>query len=1071
MWFSLLGPLEARDRAGRSLDLGSRRQRALLAVLLLELDRVVTVDALVAGLWGDAAPAKAVASIQSYISNLRRVLEPDRAPRSPARVLVSRGTGYVLRVPPDEVDVRCFEAALGQAEAAAVRDPSAALGHLDRALAMWRGPALAEFAAEPFAAAEAARLEERRAAAEEERIDLLLLTGDVDTAAADAGRLADRAPLRERRQRQLMTALYRAGRQAEALASHRRYVARMAEEFGLDPSPQLAHLHAEILRHEVSAGSTAAAPPAAEPLTAVATRVPASGPSLRTATVGRTAELRRIDQALASAAQGHGSVVLVAGEAGIGKTRTVDEAVRRAHEAGMLAAVGRCFEGGAAPAFWPFVEAGRSLAAQAADPLEREAVDRLLASVRPATADRVGEGAQVATVVDPTTRFLAADRISVALTSLARSRPTLVAVDDAYGADPDSLAAVVRVAADAAAVPLVLLVTFRTSELPVDHPLASALGELSRLPHLTRIELGGLELAETRDLVRTAAGGDVDASIVERIQQRTEGNPFFAVELARLLGDDGPDLEREVPAGVRDVVRLRLAALPAPTREVLELAAIVGRSFRRDLLATILRRTELSLLDDLGPAVESQLVDEGTAAGEHRFSHVLVQQAIAEVVPAAQRARDHEALVRELTPRAESRPELWVEVAHHAVEAVPAAGPAAAVEPLARAALHAVSVDAHELGQQLIERRIELLRRTAPGRERDLGELQAQLDLCAVLPITTGWHAAELERASGEVLELGRRVGDDDAVTRALSARSANSTVRGEYARSLEILEAQHDIHRRTGDPAHAFLAHHGGAMALLFRGELHRSGQVYHAADAVLREIDPDEDGRFRIPPDRMSATAHHASLWALQLWLTGDAIGSRRQRERARTVATRVGHPQTVWTVSLSHAIGGYLAGDPRRALEGDRWRRAEAGDLRSPLVDDLISVPVAWAAAAGGDAAALTVLHERIAALTERGALVFGALYRTALADALLRAGELEEATAALDAAAGLADRTGERWWDAEIHRLRAVVHHRSGRPREVALTLGSARSVAAAQGAVALLERAEATAVELGDVATA
>jgi DNA-binding SARP family transcriptional activator len=1071
MWFSLLGPVEARDGAGRPLDLGSRRQRALLALLLLEADRVVSVDALVAGLWGEAAPAKAVASIQSYVSNLRRVLEPDRAPRSPAQVLVSRGTGYVLRVGPDDVDVHRFEVALGEADAVAAADPAAALAHLEQALAMWRGPALAEFATEPFAAAEAARLEERRAAAEEDRIDVLLRTGDVDDAAADAGRLVDRAPLRERRQRQLMTALYRAGRQAEALASYRRYVDRLADEYGLDPSPELDRLHAGILRHQVADTGPAVSPSRVVDAVTAEDDDRAAGSSSRGPLVGRSAELRRIDHALSGAAEGHGSVVLLAGEAGIGKTRTVDEAIRRAREGGMLAATGRCFEAGGAPAFWPFVEIGRALAAQAASPRERDAVDRLLASVRPATADRGGDGAQVASVIEPTTRFLAADRIAGALTALARSRPTLVAVDDAYGADPDSLDAVVRVAADAAVVPLVLIVTLRTSDVPVGHPLTSALGELSRLPYLARIDLEGLDLAATRDLVRTTAGRDVDDAIVARIHRRTEGNPFFTVELARLLDDEGTALDREVPAGVRDVVRLRLAALPGPTREVLELAATDGRSFRRDVLSAILERTELSLLDDLEPAVASQLVEAGDAAGEHRFSHVLVQQAIAEGVSAAQRARDHDALARELTPRAEASPELWVEVAHHAVEAVPAAGIAAAVGPLARAALHALSVDAHELGQQLIERRVELLGQEAPGRERDLLELQAHLDLCAVLPITTGWHAAALERASRRVMELGRRVGDDDAVVRALSARSANSTVRGDYEGSLEILDAQLSIHRRTGDPAHAFLAHHGGAMALLFRGELQRSGELYAAADALLPDLDPEEDGRFRIPPDRMSATAHHASLWALQLWLAGDAFGSRRQRDRARAVATRVGHLQTVWTVSLSHAIGGYLALDPVRTLEGDRWRRAEAGDLRSPLVDELISVPVAWAAVATGDAAAVATLRQRIDALTGRGALVFGAVYRTALADAQLRTDRPEEATIALDEAAGFADRTGERWWDAEIQRLRAVTHHRLGRPREAALALVAARSVAAAQGAVALLERAEATAAELGVAATA
>jgi DNA-binding SARP family transcriptional activator len=1083
MLFSLLGPVEARDGAGRSLDLGSRRQRALLAMLLLDADRVVGLDALIAGLWGDAAPAKAAASVQSYVSNLRRALEPDRAPRAPARVLVSRGTGYLLHVGPGDLDVGCFEAAVDEADEVAASDPAAALTHLDRALAMWRGPALAEFTTEPFAAAEAGRLEELRMSTEEARIDALLRAGDVDAAAADAGRLVERAPLRERRQRQLMTALYRAGRQADALESHRRYVDRLADEFGLDPSPDLDRLHADILRHEV----TASAPPVTAPTVGSGAAVrptvgsgAADAPTVRSAAaeprtaqtlVGREAELHRVDHALEAAFAGHGRVVLLAGEPGIGKTRTLEETLTRARRRGMVTALGRCFEGGGAPAFWPFVEIGRALAEQATAPAEADAVDRLLASVRPATADHLEADAEVANVVDPATRFLAAGRIADALTALARSRPTVVAVDDAYGADPDSLDALVRVAADAADAALVLLITVRTTDLPVGHPLTAMLGELSRLPHLSRIVLGGLDLAETRDLVRATSGRDVDAWTVSRIHRRTEGNPFFAVEVARLLDASDAALERQVPAGVRDVVRLRLAGLPAVTQDVLRLAATYGRTFPRDVIATVLDRSELSVLDDLEPAVAAQLVEDGTSPASHRFSHVLVQQAIAEGVSAARRARDHAAIVQVLITQAEARPELWVEVAHHAVEAVPAAGIAAAVDPLSRAALHAVSVNAHELAQQLIERRIDLLIQDVPGHDRDVAELQAQLDLCVVLPITTGWHATSLEQASRRVIELGRRTGDDDAVTRALSASSANSTVRGDYGHSLEIAGAQREIHLRTREPAHAFLTHHGAAMAHLFRGELQRSGEVYAAADALVPVLDPDEDGRFRIPPDRMAATAHHASLWALQLWLTGDVLGSRRQRDRARAIALRAGHLQTVWTVTLSHVIGAYQAGDPRGVLDGDRWRRAEAGDLRSPLVEDLIGVPVAWASVATGDATSLPTLRTRIDELTDRGALVFGALYRAALADAYLRVDRVEDAGAALDEAAALAERTGERWWDAGIEQLRAVVHHRLGQSRQAALALTRARSIAATQGAVTLLERAEATAADIGANATA
>jgi DNA-binding SARP family transcriptional activator len=246
--FLILGPLEVLA-AGRALDLGAAKQRALLALLLLHANELVSVDRLVEELWGGDAPATAAHSIQVYVSQLRKVF--DQAGIAGADVLFTRPPGYLLKVAPDQFDLRRFERLAEDAEQSLATGDVAAAGDLLReALALWRGGALADFAYESFAQAPAARLEEVRLAATERRIeaDLLLgrhaeLTGELEQLVADH-------PLRERPHGQLMLALYRSGRQADALDVYRRLRSRLTEELGLDPSSALQLLERKMLQHD-----------------------------------------------------------------------------------------------------------------------------------------------------------------------------------------------------------------------------------------------------------------------------------------------------------------------------------------------------------------------------------------------------------------------------------------------------------------------------------------------------------------------------------------------------------------------------------------------------------------------------------------------------------------------------------------------------------------------------------------------------------------------------------------------------------------------------------------------------
>jgi DNA-binding SARP family transcriptional activator/predicted ATPase len=252
MQLRMLGPFQLED-GGRQITVGGARQRAVLAYLVLNANEVVPSERLLLDLWGEDSPPNAANALQAAISRLRKVLPPGR--------LVTAGPGYELRIFPAELDVRQFEQLIAEGrEALMARAPAEAARMLDQALALWRGPPLADFRYEPFAQAEIARLEELRLTCLEEHIEAHLALGSAAELTAELRQLAGEHPLRERLHGQLMLALYRSGRQAEALEVYRDFRQTLREELGLEPLPTLRELEAAILRHDpvLSPGSTTA---------------------------------------------------------------------------------------------------------------------------------------------------------------------------------------------------------------------------------------------------------------------------------------------------------------------------------------------------------------------------------------------------------------------------------------------------------------------------------------------------------------------------------------------------------------------------------------------------------------------------------------------------------------------------------------------------------------------------------------------------------------------------------------------------------------------------------------------
>jgi len=307
MRFHVLGPLEVEADDG-PVVLGGPKERLLLALLLARPNQVVSVDALVRGLWGEQPPPTAAKTLQSHVKRLRRALEPERARGAAGEVLVTRQPGYLLRVAPGALDAARFEELTDKARRALADGLAQAAGSLLReALGLWRGQPFEEFLDTDVAVAEADRLAELRLVALEDRVEADLRLGGHRELVAELEGLVREQPLRERLWAQLMLALYRAGRQADALLAYQRARSVLVEELGIDPGAELRRLHAGVLAQDPGldlqpTGNVAAARELPEALQAV-------GPAF----VGRAAEVAWLRAAWTRAIDGRGGVALVAG--------------------------------------------------------------------------------------------------------------------------------------------------------------------------------------------------------------------------------------------------------------------------------------------------------------------------------------------------------------------------------------------------------------------------------------------------------------------------------------------------------------------------------------------------------------------------------------------------------------------------------------------------------------------------------------------------------------------------------------------------------------------------------------
>lgn len=687
----LLGPLHV-TVDGRQVALGGPRQMAVLARLMVTPDQVVSMDQLIASVWDGDEPARPHVTIRSYVSNLRRAIEPNRRRRSADSCLASSPPGYRLDIDPTAVDwVRFQRLVDGARDRVVAGDCAGAVPIVRRALAMWRGDPCSGLPTSEVFETHRVRLEALRQTAVELLYESLLHLGEHDAVAAEIEAAIVEDPLRERLTELGMLAFYRVGRQSEALALGQRLRSRLLDDLGIDPSPSVVDMELRILNHDpalepvpghanpfsaiitgpvpslglgaasagldagegsgvgagVGAGpSTGSGEPAREPggVREVVTPPTGRGAALlgRRAgpLVGRSAVQDRLAEMALLLEQGHLASAAIVGEQGIGKTTVVRDAARRLSEAGSRVVWAHNVSD-ESPPLWPWSQVVVALI-EADDGPDRELTAGLgaLAGLGRSVAELLDEDAPSSI---PTAEIILA--ITGLLSRCARRGPVVVVLEDLHWADRSTVTVLEYAISTLVDVPIALIATWREPDNE-DGPLAAGLRSLSRLSDLTRIDLTPFGPAEVAELA-ASLGRPLSPDHVTTIQRRTDGNPLFVDEL---LAEPAADAAAGPPSpNLRALVTDRVERVHELAPAVLRAAALFRAPFTAEELRAVHDDGASAVEAVLVAAVRGQLLDEADPAlGTYRFRHPIVAEVLAADTLSGQLRSSHRIIGQQL---------------------------------------------------------------------------------------------------------------------------------------------------------------------------------------------------------------------------------------------------------------------------------------------------------------------------------------------------------------------------------------------------------------------------------------
>ena len=675
----------------------------------------------------------------------------------------------------------------------------------------------------------------------EVRIEADLAAGRHSELIAELQQLVTAQPMRERLHALLMLALYRAGRQADALDAYRQARDALAEQLGIEPTSELRDLERAILMQDpaLAAPAPVAAPPP-EPDVKARGRAPF---------VGRSAEREELLSALAQARSGQGALFLVAGDAGIGKTRLAEAVAEAAADHGDTVLWGSAWEPGGAPAYWPWAQVIRELVQQR--PAD-EVVEDLgfgapyVAHVAPELVQRLpGFVERPVPLESEAERFTAFDATTSFVCAAAARRPIVIVLDDLQAADVATVRLLEFLAGRIHRARILAIGTSRLSTARRDSELTLALADLGKVAQ--RLVLGGLSRSELQELV-AAQGRDPPPTLVDHLHAVTEGNPLFADELMRLLAAEGTltaarpaaaSGRLRVPQGVRHTIRRRLDPLPADVARTLTAAAVIGPEFSLETLSLVVQQERVALLGQLDEAAAARLVEEVPGLlGRYRFAHGLIRETLYDDLPAQDRVALHAAIGEALLTLYGDRPDAPLsELAHHFLQAAPAGDAARAADYAARAGEHALASMAWEQAIALFDDALTALdlQLDDPGRRGAVLLSKGRAEMRA------GRHDAG-RSTLGEAAEVGRRLGDEALLAQAAlaSAPPGLATALADEQHLIPLLEeALERLPASDGDLRARLLARLAAALYWSAPAE-RRESLALEAIDMARRLGDP---------------------------------------------------------------------------------------------------------------------------------------------------------------------------------------------------------------------------------------
>ena len=624
--------------------------------------------------------------------------------------------------------------------------------------------------------------------------------------------------------------------------------------------------------------------------------------------VGRTRELTALGQGLDEARSGRGGIVLLEGDPGIGKTRIAEHFSQLAGRADAIALLGRCHEGAGAPAFWPWIQALRAYVADR-DPEElrtdlgRGAAD--VATLIELVHERL-PGLPPAPRLEPVqARFRLFDSLSAFLGNVGRRRALLLILDDLHWADRPSLLLLEFLAREIRRHHALIVGCYRGLEIGPTHPLGRTLAQLAREGVANQLVVEGLSRTELGEYVQLTAGVQLPDDVLSAVHARTRGNPFFAGQAVRLMAAEGkirPGVmgELTLPPSAREAVSRRLRRLPASSRQILAVAAVIGREFTLRALAGAVDRPASVLLRDLDNAIGARVVTESGGVGRYRFVHALVREVLYESLGPSARAELHrrvgEAVERLPVP---DRADRLAELAYHFCQSARLGDADRAVTYAVLAAERAAALLAYEEAArhyQMALGALELIEPPDPGR------------------------ACELLLALGE---SQARAGDTPAARETYQAAARLAGVREDHEALVK--------------------------AALGFAGEVVTGGIVDAEAVGLLRTalaVVPEADAGLRARLlGRLAMERYYEPVREPADELSQEALSlARACRDPAALAYALNARRYASWgpdnlreRLSLGAELVRRSAGSPELALQGYRWRipdLAEVGDR--PMLD---------------------------------------------------------------------------------------------------------------------------------------